>query len=264
MAEHHIPCIKDCFQNIGKNIKQLCRGNQPLFDGLLRWANGAGREQREAVLTYILSSTALQARPVLPMPELDQGKLSFFEVVALLEDLLSSPSGGVYEQFTVAAFVQAVIEEFDLNRLGAWRVETKNINASDASSRTPGDVQVKRGDRVEESFEVTAADWTSKLRSAVTAVRDYDLPRAHIVAPVDPRTISSAVGLRGAGADLSVLDVRGLLHTITAVMRKPARGNALRRLYEFLDRYHSDPERVNAYVKLLELRGLAVHRAQGS
>ena len=61
-------------------------------------------------------------------------------------------------------------------------VETKNLNASDKSSRSAGDIQILLGNRVVEALEVTANDWTEKLIGAEKTIRDNDLSRLTIVA----------------------------------------------------------------------------------
>jgi hypothetical protein len=134
---------------------------------------------------------------------------------------------------------------------GGLRVETKRLNASDASSKTAGDIQILRGNRVEEAFEITANDWKTKIESASSALRDADLQRAHIVASVGASFLEEADQLGEINVDLSIIDVGALLHTLAAVMRKPAREAALVRLHEYLDRYQPDIDRVNAYVDLL-------------
>jgi hypothetical protein len=141
---------------------------------------------------------------------------------------------------------------------GGLRVETKRLNASDASSKTAGDIQILRGNRVEEAFEITANDWATKIDSARRALKDADLQRAHIVAAVGASFIEQADRLGEVNVDLSVVDVAALLRTLTAVMRKPAREAALTRLHDYLDRYQPDIDRVNAYVDLLRKHGLTV------
>lgn len=56
--------------------------------------------------------------------------------------------------------------------------------------------------------------------------------------------------------DVSVIDIRQFLRLLVAVMRKPARAAALRRLYQLLDRNQPNIALVNAYVKLIKQHGL--------
>ncbi len=252
----HIKGVADAYQNIAKNTNELCRGNQADFDDILRWANGVDPSTRAVAFEYVLASVALTARPVQPMPALRRGELTFISVSKLLDELMGIPSNGAHQQFSVAAFLHAVIDEFGMGGPGGLRVETKRINASDASSKTAGDIQILRGNRVEEAFEVTANEWSTKLDSARSAVREADLPRAHIIAAVSASFIDDAAKLEATNIDLSVIDVEALLRTLTAVMRKPAREAALMRLHDLLDRYQPDVDRVNAYVDLLRKHGL--------
>jgi hypothetical protein len=256
LAARHIAAVKDAYQNIAKNTKELCRGNDADFDSFLRWANSASRKERLSALEFVLASVALTARPVAPMPALDRTNLTFYKVAKFIYFLLRVPSGGAHEQFAVAAFLHALIDEFGMGGPGNLYVETKSINAADTSALTAGDVQVKRGNRVEEAFEVTAKDWQSKVEGAARAMRDHDLQRAHIIGAVARDFIVDAVELRQRDVDLSIIDVEALLLTLTAIMRKPSRELALRRLYELLDRHQPNIELVNGYVRLLNEHGL--------
>ncbi|WP_397404313.1 hypothetical protein [Phenylobacterium sp.] len=252
LAERHVPVVKDAYQNIGKNNPNLARGNVPAFDRLLRWMNGARAEERVALLTFLLATVSKTARPVLPMPVLARADLTFINVVDFLEDLLSTPSGGAHEQFAVAAFLEALLDEFGVKDL--W-VKTKNINASDASAGTAADVQIVRGNKIEEAFEVSASDWRTKVTQALQTAKGADLQRVNVLAYGDD-LVGLREALQGATADVSVMDVRSLLRLIAGILRKPAREVALRRLYELLERNQPDIERVNAMVRLLRRHSL--------
>ena len=235
----------------------MCRGNEPDFDDTLRWAKRAAPEQVRALFEYVAASTALTARPVRPMPELDRSRLTFSAVSGLLRELLATPSGGAHEQFAVAACLEAVIEEFGQGGPTGLRVETKPIYASDTSSKAAGDVVIRRGNRAEEAFEISANLWSEKLAQATASIRAHDLARAHIVARAGSLDAGQLAQLQAIGADVSVLDICALLDTLIGVMRKPARAHALARIHDHLDRNQPDIDRVNAYVDLLKRCGLA-------
>lgn len=255
LAERHISAVKDAYQNIGKNTSNLARGNVVAFDDLLRWMNQASEAERKEALELVAATVAATARPVLPMPELSRLNLTFSNIVSALDDLLSIPSGGAHEQFAVAAFLEALIDEFGLSGVGALNVKTKNINASDASAGTAADVQIMRGNKVEEAFEVSASGWRDKLQQAIMAARSADLTRVHILSHVeDLQGLAELLG--ESTTDVSVIDVKTFLRTLVAVLKKPAREVAMVRLYELLDRNQADPARVNAYVELLRRHSL--------
>ena len=153
LAERHIRHVKDAYQNIAKNTDVLTRGNVPEFDRLLHWATKADPASREIALRYACAGVAATARPVRPMPTVNRSALTFGRMVTLLGGLLDTPSGGAFEQFTVAALLTTLVGD---NAVGSHRVETKNLNASDRSSYAAGDVQIVTGRRVVEAFEVTA------------------------------------------------------------------------------------------------------------
>ena len=133
-----------------------------------------------------------------------------------------------------------------------YRVETKNLNASDKSSRTAGDVQILIGKRVVEAYEVTANRWDTKLAGIAKTVKDHDLTRMHIIAPTGSSPSPEMLrALAHNAADVSVLDLWGFVTLLTSALTRSFRAQALERLYEYLDRYQPDIQRVNLYVRLI-------------
>ena len=200
-ARHHIRSVQDAYQNIGKNSTNLTRGNFAEFDSFLRWASTDKKitdAQIEAAFDYICAAVAVTARPVLTMPPLNRSALTFATVSRLMRDLFDVGSQGAYEQFAIAALLSALIEQTGARQ---YRVETKNLNASDKSSRAAGDVQIVMGNRVVEAYEITANDWETKLPGAEKSVRDHDLTRIHIVASVKEGAIADLLRkLGGTGS----------------------------------------------------------------
>lgn len=255
LAARHIKAVKDAYQNIAKNSVSLTRNNVPAFDRLLDWATTtANTSERETALSFACATVAATARPVLPMPAINRSNLTFTRFIDFLHTLLALPSGGAFEQFTVAALLHTVVAN---HGEGRSRVETKNLNASDRSSFAAGDVQVVTGARVLEAFEVTANDWRLKIGMASKTIRDNDLSRLHIIAarPDNDRAAVSAQ-LRLLTEDVSVLDTQQVLEVMVALLTRPQRAEALSRLYEYLDRYQPDTERVNLFVRKLMEGGL--------
>ncbi len=155
----------------------------------------------------------------------------------------------------MAAFLEALIDEFGQGGVGGLAVRTKNINAADASAGTAADIQVVRGNRIEEAFEVSASDWRAKVSQAILAARSADLPRIHILAYVD--SLDGLVeALRTTNTDVTVIDVRVFVRSLAAIIKKPAREVALRLLYDHLERRQPDIVRVNNYVELLRRHAL--------
>lgn len=254
LAEKHIRSVKDAYQNIAKNTVVLNRGNVEEFDRILCWANEASVTQRDTALRYVCAIVAATARPVRPMPRLNRSGLTYAPVVNLFHGLMANPSGGAFEQFTVAALLNVLIANHGEGRA---RVETKTLNASDRSSSTAGDVQVMVGARVLEAFEVTANNWRTKVSSASKTIRDNDLSRLHIVAErSDKDRAEVETTLQSLAEDVSVLDTRQIVEVLVAVLTRPQRAEALVRLYEYLDRYQPDTNRVNLLVERLGSAGL--------
>ena len=250
LAERHIRFVKDAYQNIGKNSEVMVRGNFAEFDRVLTWGQAASAQERQLAFDYTCAQIASTARPVLPMPELNRSTLTFARTAELLLGLIDVPSQGAYDQFTAAALLQTLVAKHDAS---AARVETKNLNASDKSSRAAGDVQIVAGSHVLEAFEVTANNWSTKMAGASKTIRDNDLSRLHVLARrPDTERATSMERLKELTEDVAVLDVRQVIEVLTAALTRPQRADALVRLYELLDRYQPDVERVNAYVRKLQ------------
>jgi len=229
------------------------RGNFAEFDAFLEWATNEARtkDQLRAALDFACIRIAETARPVLPFPEIVQDRLTFAAVTGLFVQMIGTGSRGVHEQFITAALLHARV----LQESGKQTVETKNVNASDESSGTAADVQVKLGTRVIEAYEVTASLWIEKLSGAPATMRAHDLARLHILAKVDdiPRMLTE---LGKVTEDISAIDLRAFFSVLIAELRKQFRAAALKRLYELLDRFQADNQLVNNYVSLLEGHGL--------
>jgi hypothetical protein len=249
LAQNHIKSVSDCFQNIGKNTENLVRGNDKSFDAILTWLSSGQLQdtQFRALLDYAVARVAARARPVKPMPSLILSRLTFARVCGLLNRLFEETSKGAYEQYAFAALLQSVVEGWG----SGLRIETKNLNASDKSAKSAGDVQVMTGPRVIDAYEVTANDWSSKLRGASQTIKDHDLSRAHIVADV-AETFSDVIEkLKAESADISVLPIKTTCYLLVSVLTRQKREDALRRMYELLDRYQTDVAVVNGFVEAL-------------
>lgn len=258
-GERHIPAVKDAYQNIGKNSTNLARGNLAAFDALLLWRNKADKGQREALLNYVAAVVALSARPVLKMPNLRIASLTFAALAGFLDELLKTPSGGAFEQFSVAAFIDSLLYEFGLGgTIGGLRVATKNINASDTSTGAAADIQIMRANKIEEAFEVSANNWRGKISQAKNATKNADLSRVHIIAST-LNDDADLTDLENAETDISVLDIQSFLRVLIAALRKPSREYALKRLYELIDRNQPNTELTNKFVELLSNRNLTTN-----
>jgi len=264
LASKHIRCVKDAFQNIGKNTPDLVRGNLQAFDDLLLWATEAGRPRADLdmALSILCVSIASIARRVLSMPELDAAKLDFAGTSRLLDRMLDSNSGGANEQFIVAALLHALVTQIGISGI---RVDTKNLNASDRSSRVAGDIQLLAGNRILEAFEVTANEWTDKVAQAGQTIREHDLSRLHVVAKRSRHTREQTLEKLGCvEEDVSVLDLGHFALILVASLTRQNRSLALHRLYDLLDRLQPDANRVNDYVDELERCGLTFARPSAS
>jgi hypothetical protein len=224
-------------------------------DALRRNDAGAdlGIEPVCGAFLYLAARIAETARNLPDMPSLDTPRLTFPAVFALLDEMLSRPSAGAHEQFIFAALLEAWRAK--LGETGV--VETKNLNASDASAGSAADVQERHRGQVTEAYELTASDYGTKIRKAQTTLRRHDLRRVHIVA----RDAAKATGEEIAAAlptdlDLTVLDVREEVRSMLARLGRPHRRYALERLYVLLVDRQPNDLLVKDYVGNLVVRGL--------
>jgi hypothetical protein len=250
--------LKKRYVNTPENVDQnrggaRALGNRPEYDAFLVWASEADRTEAElqAALNYVCLRIVQTARPVKAMPQLEKSKLTFAAVLGLLEEMLTIPSRGTYQQFIVAALLTGRVQQSETKQ----RVETKAVNATDESSRAAADVQIKSGTRVEEAYEVTGNDWATKLGEAEKKIRRHDLSRIHIVARVaDVQDMIDQLSRQAF--DISALDLTAFVSVLVSELRREYRAAALRRLHELLERHQADIELVNGYVDLLAKHSL--------
>ncbi len=207
----------------------------------------------EEAFHYLAAGVAATARKLPDMLALDTPKLTFPAVFALLDDMLDQASAGAHEQFIFAALLEAWREQ--LGEPGV--VETKNLNASDASAGTAADIQEKHRGQVTEAYEITANDYTTKIHQAKDTLRRHDLRRAHIVAKNAARATGDEIAnALPADLDLAVLDVREEVRSMLARLGKPHRRYALQRLYTLLVDKQANDQLVQDFVSALAARGL--------
>jgi hypothetical protein len=251
----HIKGVVGAFMNIGKNSAELVRGNNKEFDEILTWASlEATVDELEAAYAIVVARVASTARKVEPRPEPRLAQLTFPNVMALFDQMLKTPSQGAYEQYVTAALIEAALAQ---EGTATRRVETKSMNASDRSAKTAGDIEIFERGRLQEGIEVTANRWQEKLEQAKRAIGDYGIPRSHIIGRIDEEDPYQSVRELADESDISVLDVRSVVALLTALLDRSRREFALIRVYELLDNHLSDPALINAYVNLLQERGLA-------
>lgn len=257
--QHHIPAVDDAYQNIAKNSPELCRGNFPEWDRFLRWVNEASARQLETCFRYACAQVASEARPVPPMPELDSTQLTFARSMEIVGALLSEGSQGVFEQYVIAGLLHALFAYGNPTHF----VRTKRVNASDSSSDAAGDIELVVGNRLLEAIEVTAADWRDKLPTLSRKIRQHDLGRIHVVAPLGGAGYGVVTGeLLGEQQDVSILDLVSTAAVLMAALTKVNRKVAFNRMYEYLERYEGDVRKVTGFVEVLADKGPVIGTAE--
>lgn len=249
-----IPCMSDAFQTLGKGNTRLDGLERKSWRELLSWASTqATIDEIGAAFEYFAEGLAELARPLPPMPELNTRSLTFPALTGLFDKLLSRPSKGAHQQFIYAALRSAEAE-----MEGTIRVETKTLNAADASAGTVADIQIWRKGILEEAFEISGNQWSTKIAQAEKVRARTDLARIHIIASADvpPPTdvdIFHVIADNGLDStvDVSVLDIRHEVRSVTARLSRPARRSALNTLYEYLKHKQPDDVLVIEYVQAL-------------
>lgn len=256
LNEHKISGRKDALQTIAKGSPNYMGRSRDAWNQLLVWASKQKDvDQIRCAWLYLLAGVAATARSLPPLPAIDTTRLTFPAAAALFDELLSTPSNGGYEQFIFAALLHAYVEQLGIRT--NERVTTKSLNAADASASAAGDVQHLAGGQVLEAYEVTASDWRTKVAQAVEALRRYDLARVHIVGAAGDVTAQEiAKALPSANLDVSVLDIRHEVRSLTHRLLKPARREAIERLYDHLVYRQPREGLVALLVDALKRRGL--------
>jgi len=189
------------------------------------------------------------------MPDLDIGRLTFLAVMSLFNKMLETDSGGAHELFIAACVLHGKVKQARIPR--RQHIETRSLTGFHLNRGLATDIQVKLGNRVLEVFQVTGKSGVEDVQGAILNLRAHDVSRVHVLVQTDNRK-ESWLALLGRTEDISVLDLRQFVAVQVAELTRAFRAAALRRLYEFLDRYQPDTGRVNAYVELLEKHGLVV------
>jgi len=234
------------------------RSNDP-WRAVLSWATAQTTlESVEVAFNYLAAGVAETARNLPNMPGLDGPTLTFAAVFGLLDHLLSQSSHGAFEQFIFAALYEEGVRQEGDDRS---RVVTKNLNASDASSRAAGDVQHIYGGDVREAYEVTRDDWRVKMGQAEQAAKHHGLDRIHILGRGAEAASGDEIAADLAGKvtkDVSVLEVRGEVRSLVHRLTPEYRRRALQLLYEHLVKRQPRDALVAVYVSELHVRRLAL------
>ena len=254
LARLKIPGRKDALQTIAKGAPTYMGREREAWNELLSWASlQTEASPIQAAFFYLAAGIAATARSLPPMPPLATPRLTFARVFALLDERLSMPSAGAHEQFIFAALLDAYL--LQLGEPGV--VETKNLNASDASAGTAADVQHRHRGQVLEAYEVTASDWREKVQEATKILATRDLARVHILSGQAQRDTGDTIAaFLPPDIDISVLDVREEIRSLVARLDKFHRSHALKRLYDHLVERQPNEMLVSSYVDTLATWGL--------
>lgn len=201
----------------------------------LDWVSACGLGDVESLFFALAGAFAELELAFAELPALDVDAFSFVAMKALIERLRAKPSGGAFEQYLVAALLS---EEFALIH-PSWRVQTKPVGASDASSGMAGDVEVRHRQRLEYAVEVSANSWKDKVAQAGQTGRRTSNAQVTVLAPaagLHSEQLAEALGTAGvpAGVDVAVVDLGSFLDTTSSRLKPVSRAAAVRLVHRHL------------------------------
>jgi hypothetical protein len=252
----HIAGSPEALQTGVKGTGTYMDRSNETWKSILGWASDQDDLAKvETAYLYLASKIASTARSLPDPPVLDTPRLTFSRVFAVADNMLGRPSGGAHEQLLFAALLDAWRQQIGLPGF----VETKHVNAADASSGTAADVQVKHGSQVLEAYEVTGEQFGSKVTQAMRTLRQHDLRRVHILAKgAGKATAAEIKEMLPPEVDISVLDVRDEIRSLVGGLDKPHRREALETLYRLLVDKQPDDGLVKKYVDDLSEEGITL------
>lgn len=185
------------------------------------------------------------------MPELITCRLTFSVVMSIFERLMSQPSGLMRECLILAALKSA-----ELDAVQDLRVEVRPAEV-DPRAEATADIAIWQGPLIQELFLVTPRAGLSATMTARASrlLENLDLRRVHVLTQLeDGRTpgehtvvMSMISGGTFGFQDISLVDIRSKIESITDDLPRPLLRTALHRLDQYL-RAHADPALADEYV----------------
>jgi hypothetical protein len=233
---HNIPSTEGALQSSTYRAGYLAaQARSPGLAEFVGWVNalGVSLDAVKAFATALAQEFGALHVSFPPLPPIDPNSLTFARMKAVIGALRSKQSGGAYEQYLVKALLA---QEYMLIH-PSWRVETKRIMASDASSGAASDVQVRRKQVLVQAIEVSAANWQTKIAQSAKVAQEQGV-QVVIAAPAQGLTgteLETALGgPGGTAAELAVVDLDGLLDLVSSRITPAMRAAAVKDLYRML------------------------------
>lgn len=187
------------------------------------------------------------------MPELITSRLTFAVVTSILDRLMAEPSNLKREWVVLASLLSAEAEADEL-----LHVEVSPAHAANPRAGTIGEVAIWRGGLLQEIFLVAPRETLPEAMvvRASHLLDQADLPRIHIVTETRSGATAAGAGLGMAMAsgghtgyqDVSVLDIRHEIRSVTARMPRQSRRSALHKLDLYLRALYADPDLADEYI----------------
>lgn len=221
-------------------------------------------------MTHIVVRYASIVDLMIKMPELIASRLTFAVVTSVFDGLVARPSDLKRERLVLASLLSAEAEDSGQQHL---RVEVSPAHGAGPGPGTDADIAIRRGGIAQELFLVVPR---SALPEAMTKHAPYlmeqeDLPRVHILTEAESGlteaetrilTTMASGGLSGY-QDVSVLDIKSEIRSLTARLPRKSRATALLKLDKYLRTKLADPRLADEYVlSLCDLRPDIVRRSR--
>lgn len=267
LQSKNIPSTQGPFQS--SSFRGGYTSDQVRHDGLRRFVAWQMQDDRtlpqlQVLARHLVAEFVKQSVSLPPLPEIAASRLTFLAFTLFRERLMAEGSGGAFEQYLLAGLL-----EQELATTGtAHRVQTKNVGANDAATRSGGDIEVRHGQALLRAYEVTANAWDTKLPQLESSA-NAGLTEVTIVA----KDVSKAkaaefdhdlrIKSERLGIDVSVLDLFGFLDVVASRVTPHARAQAIGYVYRCLARWHRrEPGLVERLIDSLYESNLVINEYQ--
>lgn len=159
LRDHHIPCSKGPFLAVFRRSVKLDtetrKGmrDKSGYDALLTLLHdiedAPGEDVRKLLRYVVYSFLELREREQVEL--LQPRRLTLGEWQQLLAGLLERPSGGRFPLFLAVAALRALSNYFG----ESWDIQHQAINVADSAAGVPGDIVIRKGQRIVLAIEVT-------------------------------------------------------------------------------------------------------------
>lgn len=243
LAPRNIPSTKGPLQSSSFRAGYLAQQvRDRAIQRYVEWQVAPGRSLKEvSELAAALVDEFLDKASAMPgMPEIAASRLTFIAYRQARERLLRRGSGGALEQY----LLQGLLNQEMRQGQSGTRADTKNVGANDRAAGSGGDIEIRHGQKLLSSIEVSAADWDSKLSQLETAasanLSEATIAASGVAGDVSSDELAERLGpvTERLGLDVAVLDLHAFMDVVASRLTKHERAAAFRSVYDSIARWH--------------------------